>query len=200
MHSPSPPPPPGAVTAELRAWRAGDEAARERLLGQVYVELKKIAAAELRRERSGHTLQPTALVHEAYLRLIGQTRIDWRDRAHFFGLAATMMRRVLVDHARARLAAKRRPEEPLAELAEPSISARPVEILDLDRALDRLAGRFPRQARVVELRYFAGLELDEIAAALGISDRTVKRDWRFARAFLLAELDGERAAETSGEA
>jgi RNA polymerase sigma factor (TIGR02999 family) len=193
-------PAPGAVTAELRAWRAGDLAAGERLLGQVYLELKKIAAAELRRERSGHTLQPTALVHEAYLRLIGQTRIDWRDRAHFFGLAATMMRRVLVDHARARLAAKRRPEEPSPLLPEPTTAARPVEILDLDRALDRLAERFPRQARVVELRYFAGLELEQIAAALGISDRTVKRDWRFARAFLIAELEGAPGSEASGDA
>jgi len=108
-----------------------------------------------------------------------------------------MMRRVLVDHARARMAAKRRPEDPIAELAEPSVSARPVEILDLDRALDRLAERYPRHARVVELRYFAGLELDEIAAALGISDRTVKRDWRFARAFLLAELEGDRGDATT---
>jgi RNA polymerase sigma factor (TIGR02999 family) len=188
------PPAPGAVTAELRAWRGGDEKAGERLLSKVYLELKKIAAAELRRERSGHTLQPTALVHEAYLRLIGQTRIAWRDRAHFFGLAATMMRRVLVDHARARLAAKRRREEPAPDLPEPAAAARPVEILDLDRALDHLAERFPRHARVVELRYFAGLELEEIATALGVSDRTVKRDWRFARAFLLAELGSDPGA------
>jgi RNA polymerase sigma factor (TIGR02999 family) len=199
--SPTPPAPgTGEVTAELRAWRGGDEQAGERLLSKVYLELKKIAAAELRRERSGHTLQPTALVHEAYLRMIGQTRIAWRDRAHFFGLAATMMRRVLVDHARARLAAKRRPEEPAPELPEPSAAARPVEILDLDRALDRLAERFPRPARVVELRYFAGLELEEIAAALGVSDRTVKRDWRFARAFLLAELEGSSGGDASRDA
>jgi RNA polymerase sigma factor (TIGR02999 family) len=188
----TPAPATGEVTAELRAWRAGDERARERLLSKVYVELRKIAAAELRHERSGHTLQPTALVHEAYLRLIGQTRIAWRDRAHFFGLAATMMRRVLVDHARARLAAKRRRDEPSPALPEPAVAEPPVEILDLDRALDRLAERFPRHARVVEMRYFAGLEIDEIAAALEISDRTVKRDWRFARAFLLAELAGGR--------
>jgi RNA polymerase sigma factor (TIGR02999 family) len=180
----------GEVTAELRAWRAGDESARERLLAQVYDELKRIAAAELRAERPGHTLQPTALVHEAYLRMIGQTRIDWRDRSHFFGLAATMMRRVLVDHARARLAAKRRRDEPPPTLPEPAAAASPVEILDLDRALDRLAERFPRHARVVELRYFAGLELEEIGAGLGVSARTIKRDWRFARAFLLAELAG----------
>lgn len=180
----------GEVTAELRAWRAGDESARERLLAQVYAELKRIAAAELRAERPGHTLQPTALVHEAYLRLIGQTRIDWRDRSHFFGLAATMMRRVLVDHARARLAAKRRRDEPPPTPPEPAAAASPVEVLDLDRALDRLAERFPRHARVVELRYFAGLELEEIGAGLGVSARTIKRDWRFARAFLLAELAG----------
>lgn len=190
----SPTPPPGAVTAELRAWRAGDRNAGERLLSKVYEELRKIAAAELRRERPGHTLQPTALVHEAYLRMIGQTRIDWRDRAHFFGLAATMMRRVLVDHARARLAAKRRRDEPIGEIAEPAVAERPVEILDLDVALDRLAERYPRHARVVELRYFAGLELEEIATALGVSDRTVKRDWRFARAFLLAELGSDPGA------
>lgn len=187
----SPPnPTSGEVTALLRAWRAGDARAGETLLAQVYRTLRAIASAQLRGERASHTLQPTALVHEAYLRLLGQRSVDWRDRAHFFGLAAVTMRRVLVDHARARNARKRRREEEgvaftLAAGGEPE-----VELLDLDRALDAFAARFPRQARVVEMRYFADLELEEIAHCLEVSPTTVKRDWSFARAWLRAELAG----------
>lgn len=185
---PSRPATPAEVTDLLRAWRAGDAVARDTLLERVYADLKRLAAAQLRGERAGHTLEPTALVHESYLRLIGQARIDWRDRAHFFGLAAAMMRRVLVDHARRRLARKRRADEPppTFPVTAPRVAA--VELLDLDRALGLLAEESPRPARVVELRYFAGLEIDEVAACLAVSPATVKRDWEFARAFLHAEL------------
>ena len=142
---------------------------------------------QLRRERSDHTLQTTALVHEAFLRLIDQRGIDWRDRAHFFGLAAGMMRRVLVDHFRARQAVKRTPPDgppPESDFDE----ERALEVLDLDRALTRFAEAFPRPAQVVEMRYFAGLELGDIATALAISLRTAERDWRFARAWLREAL------------
>jgi RNA polymerase sigma factor (TIGR02999 family) len=184
----SPEPAASEVTGLLRAWRRGDEGAGERLLRNVYVELKRIAAAQFRAERREHTLQPTAVVHEAYVRLLGQREIDWRDRAHFFGLAATMMRRVLVDHARARNSAKRR----AGADAVTTLSARggpDVELLDLDRALSALAERYPRQTRVVELRYFADLEIEDIATCLEVSPATVKRDWQFARAWLRAHIE-----------
>jgi RNA polymerase sigma factor (TIGR02999 family) len=191
--------PSGEVTRLLRAWRGGDAMAHEELLRRVYDELKRVAAGQLRGERDGHTLQPTALVHEAFLRLLGQTRVDWRDRTHFFGIAAAMMRRVLVDHARARLADKRAHQkvtltggkELFAEEALP-----PAQLLDLDRALDRLAAGFPRAARVVELHFFSGLEFAEVAAALELAPRTVMRDWSFARAWLRRELAGGAAADT----
>jgi RNA polymerase sigma factor (TIGR02999 family) len=178
---------PGEVTGLLQAWRAGGDEARERLMALVYVELKKIAGAHLRRERRGSTLQATDLVHEAFLRLVPQGHLDWRDRTHFFGLASTCMRRVLVDRARARSAAKRNPEG--YALTDAPSMATPEQLLDLDRALDRLAGEHPRLARVVEMRYFGGLELAEIAEYLALSERTLKRDWAFARAWLLRELD-----------
>jgi len=179
------------VTVLLRAWRRGDEGAGERLLHCVYDDLKRIAAAQFRGERGEHTLQPTAVVHEAYVRLIGQREIDWRDRAHFFGLAATMMRRVLVDHARARSAAKRRTDPAIVTtLSAPG--GPDVELLDLDRALSALAERYPRQTRVVELRYFADLDVEAIAVCLDVSPATVKRDWQFARAWLRAEIEAPR--------
>lgn len=176
------------VTTLLRAWRSGDAGARDLLLERVYGDLKRIAAAQMRGERVGHTLEPTALVHESFLRLIGQAAVDWRDRAHFFGLAAAMMRRVLVDHARRRLARKRRSEDapPTLTIAGPGRPA--VELLDLDRALGKLAAESARAARVVEMRYFAGLEIEEVADCLGVSPATVKRDWDFARAWIGAEL------------
>jgi len=182
-------PEPGEVTRLLHAWRhdGGDEA-RERLIEVVYVELKKIAGAHMRGERRGQTLDATGLVHEAFLRLVPQTRVDWRDRAHFFGLASTCMRRVLVDRARARAAAKRDPEG--YRLTDAPAPSTPEELLDLDRALERLAGQHPRLCRVVEMRYFAGLELSEIAECLAVSERTLKRDWAFARAWLLREIAG----------
>ena len=150
-----------------------------------------MAAAQLRGERGGHTLQPTALVHEAFMRLCGQTRVDWQDRRHFFAIAATTMRRVLVDHARARLADKRAHQrvtltggtDVFADAELP-----PEKLLDLDRALDRLAASFPRAARVVELHFFSGLEFAEVSAALEVAPRTVMRDWSFARAWLRREL------------
>jgi RNA polymerase sigma factor (TIGR02999 family) len=175
---------PDEVTELLRAWRGGDASADDRLLEHVYSTLKNIAVAHLRGERPGHTLQPTALVHEAYLRLLGQREVDWRDRAHFFGLASVTMRRVLVDHARRRRAKRRDPGEGPAPLTVAVGDEGAVDLLDLDRALDRFAERFPRQAKVVEMRYFTGLEFDDVARALDLSPRTVKRDWSFARAWL----------------
>jgi len=177
------------VTRLLHAWRGGGESARERLIEHVYAELKKIAGAHLRGERRGQTLEATGLVHEAFLRLVPQTRVDWRDRAHFFGLASTCMRRVLVDRARARAAAKRDPEGYLLTGAATGGVSSPEELLDLDRALERLAAEHPRLAQVVEMRYFAGLEVAEIGECLGVSERTVKRDWAFARAWLVRELE-----------
>jgi RNA polymerase sigma factor (TIGR02999 family) len=178
------------VTGLLRAWRQGDTAAGDRLLALLYRELHAMARHRLAHERPGVTLQTTALVHEAYLRLVGQTRIDYRDRGHFLALAATMMRRVLVDRARARDAGKRGGGvEPVTLTGVDAAGLDPVvELLDVDRALDRLAEDYPRPARVVELRFFGGLEFEEIAAALGISERTAKRDWAFARAWLAREL------------
>ncbi|MEO7794378.1 MAG: sigma-70 family RNA polymerase sigma factor [Thermoanaerobaculia bacterium] len=181
------------VTELLQAWRRGETAADDKLLELVYGELKRLAAAQLRGERQGHTLEPTALVHEAYLRLAGQKGLDWRDRSHFFGLAATMMRRILVDHARARLADKRA-HLPISISLIGDLPGKREEavdeayLLDLDRAIDRLAAAHPRPSRVVELRYFAGLEVEEVAAVLDLSPRTVKRDWAFARAWLLRAL------------
>ena len=172
---------PGALAGKRR---------RQRLIEHVYLELKKIAGAHLRGERRGQTLEATGLVHEAFLRLVPQTRVDWRDRAHFFGLASTCMRRVLVDRARARAAAKRDPEGYVLTSSPFGATSSAAELLDLDRALERLATEHPRLAQVVEMRYFAGLELAEIGECLAISERTVKRDWAFARAWLLRELEG----------
>jgi RNA polymerase sigma factor (TIGR02999 family) len=182
------------VTELLSAWRGGEGAPAERLLALVYSELKRIAHRQLRRERPEHTLQTTALVHEAYLRLVDQTRAGWRDRGHFFAVASTQMRRVLVDYARARLAAKRDHDRvTLTAAAEAGGGAGAFEVLDLDRALTRLTDLYPRQARVVELRYFGGLEIAEIAEVLGVTDRTIRRDWTFARAWLARELAPDRA-------
>ncbi len=178
------------VTELLRAWRGGDALAGEELLQRIYLELKRIAASQLRHERSGHTLQSTDLVHEAYVRLLQQQGIDWRDRAHFFGLAATMMRRVLVDHARARNARKRARDEGEKPITLQSRQGPEVELLDLDRSLTLFAERYPRQTKVVEMRYFVDMEIEEIASCLDISPATVKRDWQFARAWLRSQLSG----------
>jgi RNA polymerase sigma factor (TIGR02999 family) len=183
---------PDEVTELLRAWRGGDGGADARLVERVYATLRNLAVAQLRGERREHTLQPTALVHEAYLRLVGQRAVDWRDRAHFFGLAAVTMRRVLVDHARRRKAKRRDPGAVPQPITVATADGEAADLLDLDRALDLFAQRFPRQAKVVEMRYFSGLEFEEVALALDLSLRTVKRDWSFARAWLRDALAAAR--------
>ena len=178
------------VTALLKEWAAGDRGALERLMPLVYRELHRLAASQLRAERRNHTLQPTALVNEAYLRLVGQRSVSWANRAHFFAIAAEMMRRVLVDHARKRGAGKRNPSTVYVDLGTPETGAadRATELLALDDALTELEKLDPRQAKVVELRFFAGLSVEETAEVAGISTATVKREWRTARAFLRDEL------------
>jgi RNA polymerase sigma factor (TIGR02999 family) len=186
---PMSPQPTDRITRLLQAWHDGDTAARDELMPLVYDELHRLASGYMRRERPGHTLQTTALLNEAYLRLIGQSRTDWRSRAQFFGIAAQFMRRILVDHARARLSAKRQGglAEPLDESAV-AVPARPPELLALDDALEQLAKVDPRKARVVELRYFGGLTVEETADVLDVSAITVMRDWSFAKAWLQREL------------
>ena len=178
------------ITRLLRAWRDGDSAGLEKLAPWVYDELRRIARHHMRRELPGNTLQPTALVNEAYLRLMDAQKIDWRDRTHFFAVASRIMRRVLVDAARTRLADKRGGGAPRAVFDEAIDTAaeRGVDLVALDDALDALEAVHPRKAQVVELRFFSGLVADEIAEVLGISTYTVTRDWTFARTWLKAEL------------
>jgi RNA polymerase sigma factor (TIGR02999 family) len=182
--------PPAEITHWLRAWRGGDAASGDRLIAALYGELREMARQRLRGEHRRITLQTTALVHETYLRLIGNNRMTFQDRHHFLALSATVMRRVLVDRARERLAGKRGGGAPHIELSEVQAAGFDpgVELLDVDRALDRLAAAFPRQARVVELRFFGGLEEEEIAGVLETSVRTTRRDWAFASAWLAREL------------
>ena len=202
MTSPSQPggqppssPPPGGVTELLLAWGAGDRAALDALLPLVYAELRRQAARALRHESPEHTLQPTALVHEAYFRLVEQERVQWRNRAQFFGVAAQLIRRILIDHARARHAAKRDGGVRLtldhadAQSGGGAADAA-VDLLELHEALERLAALDPDQGRLVELRYFAGLSIEETAEVLGVSPATVKREWAVARAWLRRELGG----------
>jgi len=179
-------PPAGVVTGLLRAWSQGDLEARERLMPLVYAELRRRAAAYLRRERKDHTLQPTALVHEAYLRLVGQQRVVWQNRAHFFGIAAQMMRRILVDHAKRQRRGKRFGGAVRVPLDDRVGAARPPEcdLLLLDQALDELAAIDSRQGQIVELRYFGGLSESEVAEVLTISRSTVTREWLIARGWL----------------
>jgi len=191
------------VTAALAAWSAGDREALARVLPQIYDELRVLAAQHLRKERAGHTLQATALVNEAFLRLAGRERVHVEARVQFFAVAAQAMRRVLVDHARRRQAGKRGGREtplPLTEVAAAELAAVPeeVDVLDVEAALTRLAALDPRQARVVELKFFAGMEVEEIAAALDVSDSTVRREWRMARAWLRLQLAGGAAATARG--
>ncbi len=180
---------PGEVTSLLLELKQGNRAAEDRLVPLVYKELRRIAGIYLRREDRNHSLQPTALVHEAYLRLTRIEEIDWQSRSHFYAVSATLMRRILVDHARAQNARKRDGGE-LVPLYEMFIAApgRTPEILALDEALHRLAGLDERQSKIVEMRFFAGMTEEEIGEALGISTRTVKRAWRVARAWLYSEL------------
>lgn len=180
-----------SVTDLLQAWAAGDQAALDELLPLVYDDLRRQARRYMRGQTPGHTLQTTALVHEAYLRLAGQSAVDWQSRAHFFGVAAKAMRSILVDHARARSAAKRGGSARAITLNDagkipgPQIS---VDVLALDDALARLGELDPRKSQLVELRYFGGLGIDEAAAVLGVSPTTVKREWTTARAWLRREL------------
>ena len=186
-HPSSQPKTPPAVTKLLQAWAAGDEGAGEELYALLYAELRRQAGRYMRRERRHHSLQPTGLVHEAYLRLAGSPDLAWHSRGHFFAIAARVMRQVLVDHARRRRAAKREGfRVTLTEGAAPA--AAPLDVLDLEEALTELTALDPRQARVVELRYFAGLDVEETAEALGLSARTVKREWQTARAWLQQRL------------
>ena len=190
-----PDPAPGEVTALLHDWSGGDRQALERLMPLVYDELRRLAASYLRSERRDHTLQPTALVHEAYLRLVDQRIPDWKNRAHFFGIAAHMMRRILVDHARRRLAAKRSGGSVRLDLevSADDWSGRGAELLTLDAALTKLESLDPDQVRIVEMRYFGGLTIEETAEAAKISTATVKREWRTARAWLRREIGAAKA-------
>jgi RNA polymerase sigma factor (TIGR02999 family) len=186
---------PGEITVLLEQMQHGDDAARAKLITLVYPQLKRLAAGRLRGERSDHTLQPTALVHEAFVRLSGTSNIEWRNRAQFFGLVAEIMRNVLVDAARRRRTSKRGSGARAVDLddlgnLEVSIHEHPDIILDVDRLLLRLNALDRRQAQVVELRYFAGLTEPETARTLGVSERTVKRDWNMARAWMRRELSG----------
>ena len=178
------------ATGLLLAWGRGDLQARNELLPLVYRELRQRAAAYLRRERRDHSLQPTALVNEAYLRLVGQQRVGWQNRAHFFGVAAQMMRRILVDYARAHHAARRPGAGLRVSLTEGMSAAPPVdcELLLLDQALNELAALDPRQAQIVEFRYFSGFSEQEVAEVLSISRSTVTREWQTARAWLYRRL------------
>ena len=188
-------PEPGEVTLLLKAWSQGDAQAAERLMPLVFEELQSLAASFLEKERLDHTLQPTALVHEAYLRLVAQKDRGWKNRGHFLAVAATMMRRILVDHARSHQSDKRGggavrvPFEMLEDLAVEE----PPDLLALDEALDGLAAFDPRKASIVELRFFVGLNLQEIAQAVGWSTATVTRHWLAARAWLHREMHGEEA-------
>jgi len=184
------------VTALLKAWRGGDQTALERLTPLVYDHLRKLGRQYLRKERAGARADATSLVHEAYVRLVDARQVDWQDRAHFFAVSSTIMRRILVDAARARASAKRgghlqRVEETTA-MALDSLPAagtdRAAEICALDDTLDALARQEPRRAKVIELRYFGGLTVEETAEALGVSAQTVLRDWKLARAWLAVEL------------
>jgi RNA polymerase sigma factor (TIGR02999 family) len=187
-------PSPGAVTELLRAWSGGDDGALERLTPLVEAELRRLARGYMGRERRSHTLQATALVNEAFVRLTDARSIGWQDRAHFLGIAARLMRRVLVDHARARGYRKRGGgvqrvtlNEELVASPEPAL-----DVIALDRALEVLAAVDARKSRVIELRFFGGLSVEETAEVLHVSSDTVKRDWRLAKLWLLRELEGER--------
>jgi RNA polymerase sigma factor (TIGR02999 family) len=194
---------PEGLTELLQSWQSGNPAALERVMLMVYDDLRSLAARHLAKERPGHTLQTTALVHEAYLRLAGQHHADWKNRAHFFGAVAVIMRRILVDHARRRARDKRGggvmvvPLSTAAEPAAPDVDVG-ADVEALDRALDRLAALDPRQSRIVELRYFSGMTVEEIAEVMAISPGTVKRDWAVARAWLFAEISGSPARTPAG--
>jgi RNA polymerase sigma factor (TIGR02999 family) len=184
-------PPTEAITELLSAWSDGERGRLDELVPFVYEELKRQARRYLRRERAGHTLQTTALVNEAYLKLIDQRNVKWQNRAHFFGIAAQMMRRILVDYARERHRQKRGGAEevlPLDEAFAIAADGRDIDLLALDKALDRLAEMDEVQARIVELRYFSGLSIAETAEVVGLSATTVKQNWNMAKAWLHHQL------------
>jgi RNA polymerase sigma factor (TIGR02999 family) len=180
------------VTRLLVAWGDGDKAALDLLMPLVHAELRRLARHYMSRERPGHTLQSTALVNEAYLRLVEQEGMRWENRAHFFGIAARLMRQILVEHARGRQAAKRGGGQYRLSLSriDRLASAPDVDLLALDEALGRLEALDPQKSRIVELRYFGGLGIEETAEVIGVSPATVKRDWSMARAWLRRELGG----------
>jgi len=197
-------PEPGEITVLLQRWKDGDQTALDDLLPYVYPHLRETAAAFLRREPGDHTLQPTALVNELYLRLIQQRKADWNDRAHFFTFAAKLMRRILVDHARAANSGKRGGELPHLSLSDeiPWINLNGAEFIDVHRALDELEGIDARKVRMVELRYFLGCTLAETAEMLGVSSATAERDLKFVRAWLYSSLSSKlpRPAASEGDA
>jgi len=186
------------VTQLLHRWQEGSPEALEALMPLVYNELKRLAGSYLRRERPDHTLQSAALVNEAYLRLVDQTQTRWQNKAHFYGIAAQMMRRILADHARGHNAAKRGAGMPELELDEAMAQAqsRSVDVLDLEEALQRLEKLDAQQGRIVELRFYSGLSIEDTANVLGISPATVKRDWAAARAWLFREVAARRPVES----
>jgi len=190
-------PPAAPVTTLLRAWSDGDETALERLLPLVEAELRRLARRRMAGERRGHTLQPTALVNEAFLRLVDARSVPWQDRAHFFGISARLMRRVLVDHARSRGYQKRGGGIQRVTLTDGLALAaeRTLDLVALDRALEELGAIDARKARVIELRFFGGLSVEETAEALHVSTDTIKRDWRLAKLWLLRQLEGERGRD-----
>jgi RNA polymerase sigma factor (TIGR02999 family) len=178
------------VTQLLREWSGGRQEARDELLGLVYEPLRAIASRHLHRERDGHTLQPTALVNELYLKLVGQRSVAWNDRAHFYAVAAQVMRRILVDHARRKKSDKRGGDMIAVTIgaALDLAASEDFDVVALDVALENLEKIFPQQARIVELRFYAGLTIDETAAVLGVSPATISREWTMARAWLRREL------------
>jgi RNA polymerase sigma factor (TIGR02999 family) len=188
------------VTGLLRAWSDGDETALERLAPLIEDELRRLARAYMARERKGHTLQATALVNEVFLRVPSTRRLRWQDRAHFIGMAARLMRRVLIDHARARGSRKRGARGQRVTLDETALTTLelPIDVLDVDRALEAFAKVDPRKSQVVELRFFGGLSLEEVADVLHVSVETVKRDWRLARLWLSRHLQEDVRQRESG--
>ena len=190
---------PHEITQLLLAWQAGDQAAFEQLLPLVEHELRQLAKRYMRQEKQGHLLQTTALINEAYLRLVDQKRVHWQNRAHFFGIAATCMRRVLIDYAKAQQRDKRGGDAEHVSLSDapPIPVEKSVELLALDEALNKLAKQDERKSRIVEWRYFSGCTVDEVAEILGVPRTTIEREWSMARAWLQRELDAKpKAAET----
>jgi RNA polymerase sigma factor (TIGR02999 family) len=189
---------PVELTGMLKAWGSGDASVLERLTPIVYAELHRIARRNLAAEREGHLLQPTALVNEAFVRLLGDAPVEWASRAHFFGFSARLMRQILIDFARRQETGKRGKRSPHLDLSAagdmPAAECDPVDLIDLDQALDELAQLDTRQAQIVELRFFGGLENTEIAPLLGISEPTVVRDWGVARAWLFDRLHAAKSA------